>query len=513
MNPSLGHAWNLDAPTALQATNFLDSGPVLSFTKVHMYNVRQGAMGRTLFVVVVSIATLFLAYTSQGQDTLPYEFNGAYGYNPMATLTLSGSTMYGMSPRGGGNSGGVIFQVNTNGTGPSALHQFPSFTSDGYYPNGSLTLSASTLYGMTYYGGTNNAGVIFKLNANGTGYALLHEFVGNQYTGGPTDGGNPEGSLVVSGSTLYGMTSVGGTNGYGMVFQINTDGTGFAPLYQFAGTDGSTPQGSLTLAGSVLYGTTHSGGANGYGVIFQISTNGTGFGLLHQFAYSDGAGPNRSLALSGSTLYGMTYEGGGNDDGVIFEVNTNATGYQVLHSFDYSDGMNPRGDLTLSGSTLYGMTYQGGASNLGVVFQINTGGTDFSLLHQFAGNPSDGANPLGDVTASGSTLYGMTYAGGLYNLGVIFSLVVPPPPPVLQIAGIAVQTNDIQISWSASAGTTNIVQVTNGAADGSYSTNFADLSPMIFVVGSGVPTTNYLDAGGVTNTTTSSRYYRVRLVP
>jgi hypothetical protein len=38
-----------------------------------------------------------------------------------------------------------------------------------------------------------------------------------------------------------------------------------------------------------------------------------------------------------------------------------------------------------------------------------------------------------------------------------------------------------------------------------------DLSPLISVPGNGESTTNYLDAGGVTNG--PSRYYRVRLAP
>jgi hypothetical protein len=57
------------------------------------------------------------------------------------------------------------------------------------------------------------------------------------------------------------------------------------------------------------------------------------------------------------------------------------------------------------------------------------------------------------------------------------------------------------------------VQVTSGAADGSYNTNgFADIASSLTIVGgSGDTSTNYTDAGGATNT--PSRYYRVRLVP
>ena len=54
--------------------------------------------------------------------------------------------------------------MNTDGTGYSVLQSFPSTPTDGQVPNGDLTLSAdaSTLYGMTEYGGTADYGVVFS---------------------------------------------------------------------------------------------------------------------------------------------------------------------------------------------------------------------------------------------------------------------------------------------------------------------------------------------------------------
>jgi uncharacterized repeat protein (TIGR03803 family) len=78
------------------------------------------------------------------------------------------------------------------------LHEFAGGTADGYFPRESLVLSGSTLYGMTYRGGAYDRGTIFKIQVNGTGYTLLHEFAG-----GNADGAYPMGSLIISGSTLY----------------------------------------------------------------------------------------------------------------------------------------------------------------------------------------------------------------------------------------------------------------------------------------------------------------------
>ena len=45
----------------------------------------------------------------------------------------------------------------------------------------------------------------------------------------------------LSGSTLYGTTTDGGSSGDGTVFKVNTDGTGYTVLKNFTGSDGAYP--------------------------------------------------------------------------------------------------------------------------------------------------------------------------------------------------------------------------------------------------------------------------------
>jgi hypothetical protein len=83
----------------------------------------------------------------------------------------------------------------------------------------------------------------------------------------------------------------------------------------------------------------------------------------------------------------------------------------------------------------------------------------------------------------------------------------------LRIISTVRQTTDVVIIWTTAGGHTNAVQATTGDANGSYSTNFIDITspPHIILPGSGDAVTNYVDVGGATNV--PSRYYRVRLVP
>lgn len=292
------------------------------------------------------------------------------------------------------------------------LHNFTGAANDGSIPKGSLTLSGSTIYGMTSGGGNNGDGAIFEMNADGSNFGLIHSFAGN-------DGSGPYGSLTLVGSALYGMTTYGGGVGNGTIFKMNTNGSGFSVLHTFNVSGGAHPYGNLTFAGSTLYGMTPE---SGNGTIFSISTNGT-YTSLHTFqaGASDGAIPYGSLIFSGTTLYGMTYGGGGNALGTIFKMNPDGTGFSILHSFSNSDGYEPYGSLTLSGDTLYGMTGWGGAYGGGTIFSMNTNGTGYSVLQSFNESAGEGRLPEGSLTLYSSKLYGMTYLASGYQ-GTLFEM-------------------------------------------------------------------------------------------
>jgi uncharacterized repeat protein (TIGR03803 family) len=139
----------------------------------------------------------------------------------------------------------------------------------------------------------------------------------------------------------------------------------FTILHRFGGNDGMTPWASLILSGNTLYGTAADGGSLGFGTLFAVNTDGTGFGTLHSFTAtsgsgaiydtnSDGAFPWAGLILSGNTLYGTVVGGGSSGYGTVFAINTDGTGFTNLHSFANNDGIFPYGGLLLSDNTVYG---------------------------------------------------------------------------------------------------------------------------------------------------------------
>ena len=325
-------------------------------------------------------------------------YTNSDGYNPNGGLVLSGKTLYGTAFYGGTNGNGTVFVVNTNGTSFTNLHSFsPEATnrlglytnSDGYNPNGGLVLSGNTLYGTAYNGGTNGKGTVFAINTDGTGFTNLHNFTATSVLSPNTnsDGANPHAGLILSGNTLYGTASGGGTNGSGTVFAVNTNGTGFTNLHSFmainlpfpyTNSGGAGPYGGLILSGNTLYGTTADGGSAGAGTVYAINTNGTGFTNLHSLTNSDGGGPSASMILSGNTLYGTTSD-------TVFTFNTNGSSFTVLMTFpdlEYNPnngtetngvGYNPDGSLVLSGNTLYGTANGGGTNGSGTVFKFSFG--------------------------------------------------------------------------------------------------------------------------------------------
>ncbi len=258
---------------------------------------------------------------------------------------------------------------------------------------------------------------------------------------GTNDGANPEAGLVQgSDGYFYGTTYSGGTNNYGTIFKISTNGA-LTSLYSFALYDGTCPEAGLVQGSDgYFYGTTYGGGTNNnpnliatnnYGTVFKISTSGAltslySFGSTHDtYHVLDGFNPSAPLVQgSDGYFYGTTYSGGTNNLGTVFKISTSGA-LTSLYSFTgFYDGARPAAGLVQgSDGYLYGTCEYGGESTgvylpngAGTVFKISTNGT-ITILYEFpiTGDyyAPAGANPQAAlVQGSDGYFYGTTYLGG-----------------------------------------------------------------------------------------------------
>lgn len=382
------------------------------------------AMPRKLFISS-ALAVIGFAPTAQATPvyTVIHQFtgaasDGAYSYADV-DVDASGN-LYGTTHNGGVHDAGAIYKIAPDGT-ESLLHSF-AVGSNGYNPYGGVTIDAATgdLYGTTEFGGPSDAGVIWKLAADGT-YTVLHAFDDSN------DGRQPRWRMIRDRmGNFYGVALFGGASGDGTVFELKTNGR-FKVLHTFSGADGADPVGRIERdrAGN-LYGVTFSGGAHNWGTVYEIASDGT-FTTLYSFTEgSDGGFPEGGIQRDkDGNLFGTTASGG-SGYGTLFRLAPNGT-LTTLYTFgDGDDGGAPFGDLLRSHGKLYGTTTMGAGGNCqngcGTVFELTPRGK-LKTLYRFMGGTVDGGQADAGLTeGSDGTLYGATPYYGVDGDGVVFSL-------------------------------------------------------------------------------------------
>ena len=250
---------------------------------------------------------------------------------------------------------------------------------------------------------------------------------------------------------IYGMTSVGGQYGNGVIYRFDRDKHQYTVLHTFSAlnangenADGATPGMALTRGpNDVIYGMASYGGQNGTGTVFKITTSGE-FTVLHTFSAldangnnQDGAYPLRAIvAGNDGSLYGTTRLGGPNTClfthgcGVAWMLDGKGN-FKVIHPFTADQGHAASMLLGTDGN-LYGCavwpatSLPPGPLPSGTLYRMAPSGHDFQVLYTFSqtnasGENMDGADcyePL--VEPSPGVFYGVAFHGGTNANGVVF---------------------------------------------------------------------------------------------
>jgi uncharacterized repeat protein (TIGR03803 family) len=357
---------------------------------------------------------------------------------PTFLMRTNNNKIYVMTVSGSVNEGGAIVECDPVLNVYSKKIGFENyFAENGKYPNGTLVQADNgKLYGMTSQGGVGSDtaygsyfnGVIFEFDPVTNIYAKKFDFKWCE------TGGNSTGSLVkgINGK-LYGMTPEGGlyydsTSGlvsHGVLFEWDPFIDTFSIKYKFNNINGSYPLGSLLQANDgYLYGMTSEGGTYGYGVIFAFDP--VMAILTKKFDFNldiDGGDPRGSLIQAeNGILYGTTYSGGENNYGVLFEWDPATESYMKRLDFNGEEfGRAPGGSVVQAANgKLYGMTEEGGTYNFGVLFEWDIVSNTVTKKIDFNGS-ENGAYPKGSIIqGNNGKFYGMTSSGGAYDYGVLF---------------------------------------------------------------------------------------------
>lgn len=354
--------------------------------------------------------------------------DGAY---PGILHQSSDSMLYGFTEFGGATNAGTFYRMREDGSGFEVLFHFGMTPSAGVWPKGSIVEdSAGFFYGVTFTGGSNKAGTVFRINRDGTGFATLHHFHYAQ-----EQSYAPNQLVIGSDDLLYGTTTRTSSQENGGVFKLNKDGTGFLELHRFSHSpvDGSRVCGVIEAGDGFLYGTTSGGGAAWEGTLFKLSRDGSEFQIIKSMSRAGGSGSMpASVLLDGQDnfLYGTTSSGGTNGGGTAFRFDPEDGTCDFLRHF--SNSWSSGGGLQSSGvsglstdasGALFGTTSLAGVSNQGTIFRLGRDGKDFDELHHFGVVPGDGLFPrAGVLVSSDGSLFGSTSSGGSNRQGTLFRL-------------------------------------------------------------------------------------------
>jgi len=413
---------------------------------------------------MLSALLLIAAHPAQAQtETVLYNFCSQAGCTDGSRvpneggLTSYGGNFYGETEYGGLYGYGTVFELSPepgggcpsgsnsgNGWCETVLYSFNG-GADGRYGYSSLLFDkAGNLYGVTYDGGANGAGVVFELSLVGDSWTetVLYSFCSQP---GCADGQYPLTSLIMDAAgNIYGVTNQAGSVGDGTVFELSQSGGSWTEqvIYLIPTSAGGGTNAGLTMdsAGNI-YGAT-------WAAVFELSPNGSGGWnpptVLHTFAGApkDGRGGMGTPVFDkAGNLYGATIWGGAHGPctegfgcGTVYKLTPVTKGKKkgtwtekILYSFKggKKDADQPAGVALDEAGNIYGGSTFGGKYGDGIVFELVAPAGKGSIFKEnvlLSFDGTDGATVYGPPIVEGGNLYGATGNGGSGGYGVVYEL-------------------------------------------------------------------------------------------
>lgn len=311
-------------------------------------------------------------------------------------------------PRGNLTRGcGLVYRINAKGMYKTLLDFNDLKYSEGCRAADELLLDNGYLYGLTYAGGVDHQGTLYRLSRSG-GHELIHAFSG-------ADGSLPVGGLRRGADgKLYGITRLGGLYGAGTVFRIDRGGR-LDTLHHF---QHNTPLGAGTIKplllgpDAAMYGTSLTD-IVGTGAVYRVTPAGA-IELVRSLSYNEGCYPSGLSLGRDGWLYGAAMLCGRHGFGTLYRVHPDGR-LQTLHHFNGEDGSGPL-ERPVQGpdGAWYGTTIGYLEGSAGTLYRFRPGATEaMQVLHRFNLAVEDGIDPVGPVLPGpDGALYGTTRHGG-----------------------------------------------------------------------------------------------------
>jgi len=345
-------------------------------------------------------------------------------------------------------TGGTVFSLTPAGKF-ALLHTFAAGTNKTY-PNGNLPGLLiegpdGKLYGDTLFGGVNGCngycgyGVLYRVNTNGSGFQMLHKFCSQPNC---TDG--IYGTLVGMGldGNVYGASNEGGTStscapyqGCGTILRLTPATGAYKVVFNFDYTStGAFPSGLTIAPDGTLYGLAYA--TTGEILFHYTPATGTYQSTALNFPLFNGLPSNPASGLipgPNGNLYGL-YHIYATDGLGVFEVHKDGSNLHLFPFYTTIDGGGSPDGLMLASDGNFWMADHTGSGGYGDIISLSpTDGTLRQTFKPFGSSAAVGAYPAVIIQAKDGTLWGSTTQYGKASTnhfadGTVFSLNLGLPP-------------------------------------------------------------------------------------